>query len=57
MNGVNIIPEIDSPAHTRSWAMSPELNEINACHKYDPEKWETYCEEPPCMNNIIYIKF
>jgi len=37
INGVSIIPELDSPAHTRAWAMAPELNDINACHDYPPE--------------------
>jgi hexosaminidase len=34
--GVLIVPEIDQPAHTRSWALAPELQELNACYGYPP---------------------
>jgi hexosaminidase len=29
-NGVLIIPEIDTPAHTRSWSRAPEYSTINS---------------------------
>lgn len=47
-NGVIIVPEIDSPGHSRSWANSDKFKEIDACHDYPPKDWGKYCLEPPC---------
>lgn len=38
-----IVPEFDTPAHTRSWANSPEYAEVNACAGYKPSEWSKYC--------------
>ncbi|KAL4486823.1 hypothetical protein ABPG72_006655 [Tetrahymena utriculariae] len=46
--GVILIPEIDSPAHTRSWSNPPNLQDIDACRDYPKEQWGLFCNEPPC---------
>lgn len=46
--GVIVVPEIDQPAHTRSWALLPEYQELNACFNYPISDWSKYCNQPPC---------
>jgi len=48
LNGVFIIPEVDSPAHTRSWSNPASLNAIDACRDYPRANWSQYCYQPPC---------
>ena len=48
-----MIPEADSPAHTRSWTLTPDLIELNACYNYPANEWAKYCLEPPCGIYII----
>lgn len=31
LRGVEIIPELDTPAHTHSWSQDPTLKDINLC--------------------------
>lgn len=31
LRGVRVIPEIDTPAHSRSWALSPDMKDIGVC--------------------------
>lgn len=45
---MTIIPELDSPAHSRSWALSDDLKVINSCYDYPPQDFLKYCAEPPC---------
>ncbi|EDQ91031.1 uncharacterized protein MONBRDRAFT_15452, partial [Monosiga brevicollis MX1] len=46
LRGVRIIPEIDTPGHSRSFGLSPETKDIVAC-AYEKD-WEKSCAEPPC---------
>lgn len=46
--GVIVIPELDMPSHARSWANSPELNQLNSCHDAPGNQWGSYCLQPPC---------
>lgn len=48
LNGVIVVPETDSPGHTRSWANSEKFREVDSCHDYEPGEWMKYCLEPPC---------
>jgi len=47
-NGVVVIPEIDSPGHTRTWTLTDEFAELASCPNYEKSEWPTFCNEPPC---------
>lgn len=49
INGIQIIPEIDAPAHAGNgwdWGPSHGLGELSLCINQQP--WSFYCGEPPC---------
>lgn len=49
VNGVVIIPEVDSPGHARSWSLSPQWRDTDSCLDYFPKAlYFLYCYEPPC---------
>ncbi|XP_058168013.1 probable beta-hexosaminidase fdl [Anopheles ziemanni] len=60
VRGVQIIPEIDAPAHAgNGWDWGPKhgLGELSLCINQQP--WNNYCGEPPCgqlnpKNNHTY---
>jgi hexosaminidase len=43
-----VVPEVDQPGHTASWARSPEFEELNACGGAPAANWTQYCYQPPC---------
>uniref|UniRef100_A0A1A9X4S7 beta-N-acetylhexosaminidase n=1 Tax=Glossina brevipalpis TaxID=37001 RepID=A0A1A9X4S7_9MUSC len=61
LRGVQIIPEIDAPAHAgNGWDWGPKhgLGELGLCINQQP--WSFYCGEPPCgqlnpKNNNTYL--
>ncbi|KAL9913864.1 probable beta-hexosaminidase fdl isoform X1 [Glossina fuscipes] len=61
LRGVQIIPEIDAPAHAgNGWDWGPKhgLGELSLCINQQP--WSFYCGEPPCgqlnpKNNNTYL--
>ncbi|XP_058065940.1 probable beta-hexosaminidase fdl [Anopheles bellator] len=61
VRGVQIIPEIDAPAHAgNGWDWGPKhgLGELSLCINQQP--WNNYCGEPPCgqlnpKNNNTYL--
>lgn len=40
---VIIIPEVDSPGHTKALTSPPEYNKLDACFGYDPKDWTKLC--------------
>lgn len=38
--GVLIVPEVDAPAHARSWAQAPGFEQLNACGNYTRSQWQ-----------------
>merc|ERR1719273_20131 len=52
--GIRIIPEIDVPAHTRSWALAyPDISAH--CPKYNPHpEWPGYYTPMDPSNELIY---
>ncbi|XP_067631937.1 probable beta-hexosaminidase fdl isoform X2 [Eurosta solidaginis] len=61
IHGVQVIPEIDAPAHSgNGWEWGPKhgLGELALCVNQQP--WSFYCGEPPCgqlnpKNNNTYL--
>ncbi|XP_037946614.1 probable beta-hexosaminidase fdl [Teleopsis dalmanni] len=61
LHGVQIIPEIDAPAHAgNGWDWGPKrgLGDLSLCINQQP--WSFYCGEPPCgqlnpKNNNTYL--
>uniref|UniRef100_A0A336MDZ8 beta-N-acetylhexosaminidase n=1 Tax=Culicoides sonorensis TaxID=179676 RepID=A0A336MDZ8_CULSO len=61
VRGVQIVPEIDAPAHAGNgwdWGVKQGLGQLALCVNQQP--WTYYCGEPPCgqlnpKNNNTYI--
>jgi len=48
LKGIVIIPEIDLPAHARTWSNHEDLKDIDACRDQPLSEWTKNCLEPPC---------
>lgn len=61
VRGIQIIPEIDAPAHAGNgwdWGVRKGLGQLSLCINQQP--WSYYCGEPPCgqlnpKNNNTYM--
>ena len=45
---MRVIPELDSPGHSRSWGLSKKYENIVACASQKGHEWMSLCPEIPC---------